>query len=649
MVNHGALTGCASFGLRRRFYSATFGVVPGARRTRTGPSRARRCRHGAGREWVDSAAFGVGRGTPRTRTGPSRARRCRHGAGREWVDSAASSSEGHLELGRRCIRDTSNSHGSFSSTALSPRRRTGWVDSAALVVVELAGDTAQSGSRTSHLELARVLLEHGAVATAQDGNGWTPLHWASSGGHLELARVLLEHGAVATAQDGMGRLRCIGRRPRDTSNSRGSFSSTALSPRRRTGNGSTPLHLASSGGHLELARVLLELSPRARQEWVDSAAFGVVRGTPRTRVLLEHGAVATAQDGNGSTPLHWASSGGHVELARVLLEHGAVATAQDRNGSTPLHWASDRGTRRTRTGPSRARRCRHGAGQEWVDSAAFCVVRGTPRTRTGPSRARRCRHGAGRGWVDSAAFGRRLGDTELARVLLEHGAVATAQDGNGSTPLHLASSGGHLELARVLLEHGAVATAQDGNGSTPLHRASSGGHLELARVLLEHGAVATAQDGDGSTPLHFASSRGHLELARVLLEHGAVATAQDGNGSTPLHWASSGDHRTRTGPSRARRCRHGAGREWVDSAAFWRRAGGHVELARVLLEHGAVATAQDGIGSTPLHLASSRGHLELAQVLLEHGAVATAQDGMGRLRCIWRRPGDTRTRTGPPA
>jgi hypothetical protein len=151
------------------------------------------------------------------------------------------------------------------------------------------------------------------------------------------------------------------------------------------------------------------------------------------------------------------------------------------------------------------------------------------------------------------------GHVELARVLLDHGAVATAQGGDGLTPLHWASHRGHLELARVLFEHGAVATAQDRNGRTPLHWASYLGHLELVRVLLEHGAVATAQDEDGMTPLSLASRGGHLELARVLLEYGAVATAQDRYGSTSLSLASSG---------------------------------GHLELARVL-QHGSIVTVQD--------------------------------------------------------
>jgi hypothetical protein len=105
-------------------------------------------------------------------------------------------------------------------------------------------------------------------------------------------------------------------------------------------------------------------------------------------------------------------------------------------------------------------------------------------------------------------------------LITEHSQDVQASGfGNNTTPLHLASSRGHVEVARVLLKHGAVITAQDKYGKTPLHWASSRGHLELARVLLEHGAVATAQDRNGLTPLQGASSNGHTELARVLLEH----------------------------------------------------------------------------------------------------------------------------------
>jgi ankyrin repeat protein len=56
---------------------------------------------------------------------------------------------------------------------------------------------------------------------------------------------------------------------------------------------------------------------------------------------------------------------------------------------------------------------------------------------------------------------------------------------------------------------------------------------------------------------------------------------------------------------------------------------GHVDLARLLMEHGADVAAQDEVGETPLHQASSGGHVDLAQLLIDHGADAAAQGEYG--------------------
>jgi ankyrin repeat protein len=40
-------------------------------------------------------------------------------------------------------------------------------------------------------------------------------------------------------------------------------------------------------------------------------------------LLLDGGADANVKDEKGETPLHKAASGGHLEVAKLLLDHGA--------------------------------------------------------------------------------------------------------------------------------------------------------------------------------------------------------------------------------------------------------------------------------------------------------------------------------------
>ena len=122
----------------------------------------------------------------------------------------------------------------------------------------------------------------------------------------------------------------------------------------RVDDGSSPLHQALQGGHVDIARMLVE------------------RGTD----------VSAQKD--GSTALHWASENGHVDLGRMLIERGVDVSTQEKDGSTALHLAS------------------------------------------------------------------RNGHVDLARMLIERGADVSAQNKYGLTALHLASRYGHVDLARML-------------------------------------------------------------------------------------------------------------------------------------------------------------------------------------------------------
>ena len=238
---------------------------------------------------------------------------------------------------------------------------------------------------------------------------------------------------------------------------------------------STPLHWASFRGHVEVVRA-----------------------------LLKHGADVTAQNEDGMTPLHWASRKGRAEAIDVLLQHGADATARDINKSTPLHHASIGG---------------------YVESVRVFLEHNVDSTAQDKN-----------GWtpLHCASYEGHVGVT---RTLLEHGVDATVRDRKGRTPLHRVSSEGNLEVILVFLEHGVDLTAQDKDGWTPLHRASLGGHVEVVRVLLDHGVDMSAQDKNGCAPLHYASREGHVEVIRALLTCGACATAKDKNGWSPLFWA----------------------------------------------------------------------------------------------------------------
>jgi ankyrin repeat protein len=188
----------------------------------------------------------------------------------------------------------------------------------------------------------------------------------------------------------------------------------------------------------------------------------------------------------------------------------------------------------------------------------------------------------------------RRGHSEVARVLLEHGAKTDTRGNTNCSPLDLASENGHVEVVRVLLENRADVNYADQDEWTALHLASISGEAEVARVLLEHGADADARQRDNQTPLYWAINDG---VAQVLLEYSADPNAQDSSNQTPLH-----------------------------GVMKYGRAG----AAQVLLKNGVKVNARDARNRTPLHVASEEGLLQGVRLLLRHGADIHARDNEGQ-------------------
>jgi ankyrin repeat domain-containing protein 17 len=177
----------------------------------------------------------------------------------------------------------------------------------------------------------------------------------------------------------------------------------------------------------------------------------------------------------------------------------------------------------------------------------------------------------------------------LADYLIStHGEDVNAKCGHQGSPLHAASRHGHLDAVTLLLDSGANVNMTNEHKRTPLCAAYDGRHLEVMRLLLERGAVVDVPYDLIGSLVHMASFDGQAGVLHLLIQYGV-----DINDATrkpfyftPLQWAS---------------------------------YKGCMDVAQILMEHGAEINAVSSEG-TPLYHASKTGRLEIVQLLLEHEA-----------------------------
>ncbi|XP_075571304.1 ankyrin repeat domain-containing protein 27 isoform X2 [Pelecanus crispus] len=108
---------------------------------------------------------------------------------------------------------------------------------------------------------------------------------------------------------------------------------------------------------------------------------------------------------------------------------------------------------------------------------------------------------------------------------------------DGFTPLHMAALHGHSELASLLLKHGASISAKNAKHAVPLHLACQKGHFQVVKCLIGYNAKQNKKDIYGNTPLIYACVNGQYETTALLLQHGASVNLSNAKGNTALHEA----------------------------------------------------------------------------------------------------------------
>ncbi len=109
------------------------------------------------------------------------------------------------------------------------------------------------------------------------------------------------------------------------------------------------------------------------------------------------------------------------------------------------------------------------------------------------------------------------GNIDDVRTLLQQGTDPNLVY-NTNTALTYAARDGFTDIARLLIDQGANVNWIDGEGVTPLILASFKGHIELVELLLAHKADVTVRDQWDRTALDYALRRGAADPIAQLLQ-----------------------------------------------------------------------------------------------------------------------------------
>ena len=175
------------------------------------------------------------------------------------------------------------------------------------------------------------------------------------------------------------------------------------------------------------------------------------------------------------------------------------------------------------------------------------------------------------------------GDLDGASAAIARGADLEVRDGDGRTPLVVATKSRQTAIALRLLEAGADPNAQDDMRDSAFLYSGAEGLDQILTATLEHGADVASTNRFGGTALIPASEHAHVSTVEILIAAGVPLDHVNNLGWTALH----------------------------EAIVLGTGSADHVRVVRALLDAGADPTLPDGNGVAPRDLAISHGYANI--------------------------------------
>lgn len=445
-----------------------------------------------------------------------------------------------------------------------------------LAAQDISGATAlHEAVRYGRVNVARLLLSHGANVNAADSIGKTPiLLIIPEAAQQEMYPLLLQHKVNVNQKDMYGdTVLHVATMANAPVNTLALLVSNGAVINERNKEGVTPLALAIATQHPEQVKFYA-------QNGGDVYAEDMEGNTPITKALdsgsremletLITKANVTSTDSSGNTALHIAvSRDAPIDYIRYLVDVGSDVNARNKNGDSALF--------------TTVQKNRRDAGDLLLEKNADIFATNTQNN--SPLRLALTRGGEVQDWLITSK-------------------TLNSTDGSGNTPLHYASEW-HLNSAIVaLVQKGAKVDALNGNGESAVFSAVKGGDdsPSTINVLVSCGVVIDSKnklgrDNLGNTPLHAAVKWNAFNTAKNLIALGVDVDAQNLSGKTALSDA----------------CRSAK-----------------KDMAVLLIRNGADINATDATGRTVLMDAISSSNEEMVRLLLQYKANVQVQEMSGR-------------------